>query len=218
MDTKDIICLTLGIGTAFNTHDKITENFDVEIDCDVVEQLLDECAGDYSNFSSMLTERLYGNVLSEYGFTLYEGGWDADINGDCVHLYHDGEEVFNREDIEKIANNGKDNGWLDENIAYLEDHDISFLGLAWDEKPYSGELECYTDAGEDMIVNLEVIDKEHLQEYIDGFDINETVSLWWPNGRKIEGKGVPFDNITEHYKDYEDYLKWLQGVCDGMPN
>ena len=68
-----------------------------------------------------------------------------------------------------------------------------------------------------MIIALEKVDKEHLQEYIDGFDINEKVSLWWPHGEKAEGMGVPFDNMKEHYEDYEEWLSGLQEVCDGMP-
>ena len=102
------------------------------------------------------------------------------------------------------------------NIEYLEENDIMFIGdCGWDNLPYQGELETYTDAGEDMIIGLKVVDKEHLQEYIDGFDINENVGLWWPNGMK--GRGVPFDNMKEQYEDYEAYLKRLQEVCDGMP-
>ena len=105
MTTKDIICLTLGIGTAFNTHDDIVDNFDVEIDCDDVEQLLDECSGDYSNFSTMLSERLLSSVLKEYGIELYENGWNADINGDVVRLYYNNEIIANRSEIEDIVNN-----------------------------------------------------------------------------------------------------------------
>lgn len=101
------------------------------------------------------------------------------------------------------------------NIAYLERHDIRYCGLAWEDKKFSAELETYTDAGEDMIIDLEVLDKKHLQEYIDNFDINENVMVWWREGeRHAHEKGVPFDNIKDHYEDYEAYLKTLQNVCD----
>jgi hypothetical protein len=54
------------------------------------------------------------------------------------------------------------------------------------------------------------------KESIDNFDINEEVFKWWPDGRK--GNGVPFDNIKEHYEDYEAWLQWLQTeICDKMP-
>ena len=97
--------------------------------------------------------------------------------------------------------------WLNE--SHFENNDIFCIG--------DGEYECYTDAGEDMIIDLDVCDKEHLQDYIDGFDINEKVALWWPNGEKVEDMGVPFDNMKEQYEDYEAYLERLQEICDGMP-
>ncbi len=93
------------------------------------------------------------------------------------------------------------------NLLYLEDFDITDNG--------GGELECYTDAGEDMIITLDKVRKKNLQEYIDNFDINEEVLLWWQDGRP--GKGVPFANVKEHYEDYEAYLEKLQKACDKMP-
>jgi hypothetical protein len=93
------------------------------------------------------------------------------------------------------------------NLLYLEDFDITDYG--------GGELECYTDAGEDMIITLDKVRKKNLQEYIDNFDINEEVLLWWQDGRP--GKGVPFANVKEHYEDYEAYLEKLQKACDKMP-
>lgn len=93
------------------------------------------------------------------------------------------------------------------NELYLEDFDITSNG--------DGELECYTDAGEDMIISLDKVRKKNLQEYIDDFDINETVLSWWQNGQP--GNGVPFDNVKEHYEDYEAFLEKLQKACDKMP-
>lgn len=93
------------------------------------------------------------------------------------------------------------------NLLYLEDFDITDNG--------DGELECYTDAGEDMIITLDKVRKKNLQEYIDNFDINEEVLLWWQDGRP--GKRVPFANVKEHYEDYEAYLEKLQKACDKMP-
>lgn len=101
------------------------------------------------------------------------------------------------------------------NIRILEENNIRVCGKAWDNMPDSVELETYTDAGEDMIICLESPTKAELQEYIDGFDIDEEVMLWWQNGKEAaRAKGVPFNNIREHYEDYEDYLKELQRVCD----
>ena len=78
------------------------------------------------------------------------------------------------------------------------------------------EFHCYTPNGEEeMFIGLEKPRKKYLQEYIDNFDIDYNVSIWWTNGQK--GRGVPFDSMKEHYEDYEEYLKNLQDVCDGMP-
>ena len=103
------------------------------------------------------------------------------------------------------------------NLLYLEDNDITAVSEdpVWENFQNSVELECYTDAGEDMLIDLEEPTKEKLQEYIDSFDIDEKVILWWSGGKP--GKGVPFSNIREHYEDYEDYLEWLQKMCDKMP-
>ncbi len=101
-----------------------------------------------------------------------------------------------------------DEPWKDYiNELYLEDFDITSNG--------DGELECYTDAGEDMIISLDKVRKKNLQQYIDNFDINETVLSWWLNGQP--NNGVPFDNVKEHYEDYEAYLEKLQKACDKMP-
>lgn len=103
------------------------------------------------------------------------------------------------------------------NLDYLDAKSVLCCneGPVWENHPYSVELECYTDAGSDMLIALEEPTREQLQDYIDNFDIDEEVSIWWPNGRP--GNGVPFDNMREHYNDLEDYLKWLQGICNKMP-
>lgn len=97
------------------------------------------------------------------------------------------------------------------NLLYLEEQGFNV------NKTSSGdvELEIFTDGGEDMMISMEKATKENLRQYIRDFDINEEVLLWWPDGKP--GRGVPFDNIKEHYEDYESFLKWLQKVCDKMP-
>lgn len=103
------------------------------------------------------------------------------------------------------------------NLIYLAEKDINKINdeVIWDNYPRSVELECYTDAGGDMIIDLTEPTKEKLQEYIDDFDINAEVMLYWSSGKPTNG--VPFNNIKEHYEDYEYYLKWLQTICDKMP-
>lgn len=110
------------------------------------------------------------------------------------------------------------------NITERERKIIDYLGencvsCKWDGD--SWELQYYTDAGGDMNWTLDALTKECLQDYIDNFDINEEVLLWWQPGDPWSGRrpgdGVPFDNVKQHYEDLEDWLDSLQEICDGMP-
>lgn len=105
---------------------------------------------------------------------------------------------------------------FDENKDALERAGLTVNGPVWDEHPFSAEIECYTPAGEDMFILLEQLDREHMDEYIEDFDINEQVCGWWPGGHKAEGMGVPFDNIKEHYEDYEAWLERLNKIADTL--
>lgn len=103
------------------------------------------------------------------------------------------------------------------NLEILEENDIRVCGEGpvWENKPNSVELETYTDAGEDMIICLDEPSKKCLQDYCDDFDIDDEVMLWWKNGRDAaHEKGVPFNNIREHYEDYEAYLTELRRVAE----
>ena len=103
---------------------------------------------------------------------------------------------------------------FNKNKEYLESNDVRVIAQGlWDNKPFSAELECYTPAGEDMIIDLEELSRDALQEYIDSFDINENVLLWWENGQPTD---IPFDNIKEHYEDYEEWLEDLERISEGM--
>lgn len=103
------------------------------------------------------------------------------------------------------------------NINILAENNINLISIPWENFIYSGELETYTNAGEDMIICLEEITKEKLEEYIENFDINEEVLMWWENGiHKAHEKGVPFNNIKDHYDDYEAYLKNLRSVAQQL--
>lgn len=93
-----------------------------------------------------------------------------------------------------------------------EENDLYWDGPAWDDEPQSVELNCSTGAGEDMYINLHEISADALEEYVNDFDINEEVSIWWENGQP--GRGVPFNDQGEHVEDYEDYLAWLRDIID----
>lgn len=113
------------------------------------------------------------------------------------------------------------------NILYLYEEGITLDGdrrvdvvrrlgnPVWKEHPRSVELETYTDAGEDMIIDLEEPTRDQLEEYVRGFDIDYNVSLWWRNGEPHDG--VPFNHMSEHIHDYEKYLRWLLRVAKKMP-
>ncbi len=133
--------------------------------------------------------------------------------GFSVHVYDRDRHFCTVEwdgDLNKLTID--DEPWKDYvNTLCLEDFDINYNGC--------GELECYTDAGEDMIITLDEVRQKNLQEYIDNFDINEEIMLWWgeTTSREREKRGLPFDNIKDHYEDYEAYLGKLQKACDMMP-
>ena len=168
-------------------------------------------AGRFNDENYRQRKSYYGiDIMTEPLFCSYGTiGFTATIYADTMY------EISYDWDIKELLIDDKP--WKDAiNIIYLENNDMeAHESEPWDDKPRSVEFECYTDAGEDMLITLEVPTKEQLQKYIDDFDINEKVLMWWENGKP--GRGVPFDNIKEHYEDYEDYLKWLQKICDKMP-
>lgn len=93
-----------------------------------------------------------------------------------------------------------------------EENDLTWTGPAWDDKLGSVELNGSTEAGEDMYICLEEISADALEEYVNDFDINYEVSIWWPNGQK--GRGVPFDSMDEQVEDYENWLASLRDIID----
>ena len=58
-----------------------------------------------------------------------------------------------------------------------------------------------------------------VKEYIENFNIDEEIMLWWgeTTSTEREKRGLPFDNIREHYDDLKCWLKNLQKVCNKMP-
>ena len=102
------------------------------------------------------------------------------------------------------------------NIEILEENDVKVCNTepVWADKPNSVELEYYTNAGGDMIICLDEPSRKCLNEYLDDFDIDEEVTLWWQNGREAaHAKGVPFDNIREHYEDLEEWKADLRNIA-----
>ena len=166
----------------------------------------------YNNMvSTMPTLCSYGTIGYSVNICL-----DGDIHNQ-VTLHYDWEldkleiedNVFGRMDYRHYIN-----------LLVLDDNSITKENKepVWNEHPASVELETYTDGGEDMFICLEEPTRESLQEYINNFDINETVMLWWRGGEEeARAKGVPFNNIADHYADYSDYLETLQAVCNLMP-
>jgi hypothetical protein len=79
----------------------------------------------------------------------------------------------------------------------------------------------YTGAGGDMNWTLAELSKDCLQEFIDDFDINNEVLIWWQPGDPFNyvkpGSKTPFSNVKQHYEDLEEWLDNLQEICNGMP-
>lgn len=103
------------------------------------------------------------------------------------------------------------------NLKILEENNVCACNTepVWEDYPDSVELESYTEAGGDMLICLIEPTRDCLQEYIDDFDIDNEVMIWWQDGRDAaHAKGVPFTNIREHYEDLEDWLHRLQEVCN----
>ena len=160
------------------------------------EVLLSQELGGYH--TRVADDKLWEAIREAYEDVQHPKHKEAERIDNSIYYYCDSELIASNLTEEEIVN-----------VCYLEEN-----GITCSEE----ELECYTDAGEDMIISLDKIMKEDLQEYINAFDINEEVMLWWQNGvEAAREKGVPFDNIKDHYKDYEDFLEWLQGICDKMP-
>lgn len=152
----------------------------------------------------------YGTI--GYSVTIF---WNGNTH-DQVRLYYDWE--LNELDIE-CNTFGRWNYMDYINLLILDENSITKESNepVWEDHPRSVELETYTDGGEDMIISLEEPTRESLQEYINNFDINETVMLWWREGEDTaRANGVPFDNIADHYGDYSDYLETLQAVCNQL--
>lgn len=111
------------------------------------------------------------------------------------------------------------------NFTEKEKKIIDYLdkNAVWCERDYDGEWELsnYTNAGGDMCWTLKDLSKECLQEYIDNFDINDEVLLWWqpsdPFSHHEPGSKTPFSNVKEHYEDLEAWLNNLQDICNSMP-
>lgn len=105
---------------------------------------------------------------------------------------------------------------FNENKGYIEQHMKVTSEKLWDYNPLSVELESYTDAGGDEIINLETLSKECFEKWLDEFDIDHEVCIWWPDG--LPGRGVPFNNMREHYEDLEKWLGEMRLICEGMPH
>ena len=150
----------------------------------------------------------YGTI--GYSATVF---WNDDTH-DQVHLHYDWE--FDKLDIECNTFGRWDyKDYI--NLLILDEHSITKENSkpVWKDHARSVELETYTEGGEDMIISLEEPTRESLQEYIDDFDINDTVMLWWRDGEDAaRANGVPFESIADHCDDYRAYLGNLQAVCN----
>lgn len=102
MTAKDIILLTLGIGTCDDKIDDICEGFNLELTTDIVEDCLNN-ADTYDQFQNKLIDMLYDKVidcaLDEYG--LSEALFVKYCNGRDSSLRYDNDVVDDWDEIEE---------------------------------------------------------------------------------------------------------------------
>ena len=101
---------------------------------------------------------------------------------------------------------------FDENVRYLEENGIEVTRCG-----NEGQVELcnYTDAGGEMFIELDSLDRQTAMAYIADFDINREVLQWWrKDGTPI---GLPFDNLRDHYDDTDKWHSDMIDVFDRMP-
>lgn len=156
-------------------------------------------------------EKMEDRLIAEFGETPYDCSEDRDDDERLTWFI-----LLNNKTLSSCE------AWVDvdeqtkheENVKYLS----HCIGIMYNGETDSGtELEAYTPAGEDMIINLDKLTRAEFLSWVDDFDINERVVMWWPNGHKAEGQGVPFNNIMEHYLDYQKFLNTMRKIAEGMP-
>ena len=99
---------------------------------------------------------------------------------------------------------------FEKNLAIIEIYDCEVSG----ENGKGIELCSYTSGGEQMLITLDELSSNALNKWLDGFDANEQVIFWWPNGRK--DPSVPFDNVADHYNDYMDWVEFMRDIANDM--
>ena len=112
-------------------------------------------------------------------------------------------DYITKEVIDKARKALETDNWED----FFDAFGFKIFGELKDAKEI--ELESYTDGGGDMIITLDVTEdwKKEFRDYVENYDIDNEVTIWWPDGRP--GKGVPFDNIRDLYNDFEEWWKWV---------
>lgn len=104
METKDFICVCLGISS--KKVDDICDNFNVDISDKEVYDILNLFEGSgFQNFGDLLTLKLFRKVedraVEELG--LKRELFDSFLNGYDTHFYYSKVEMYRWEDLEDIA-------------------------------------------------------------------------------------------------------------------
>lgn len=105
MNTRDLILLQLGIGTADRIHDEIVENFDVYLTSDDIEFAIEIKRDELTEVGNELISILYCKIARKYSeeFCLDERKFSMEINMGASHIYYNGEEIRNVSDIERLT-------------------------------------------------------------------------------------------------------------------
>ena len=104
MNTKEFICSCLGLYGSCEYLDDIQESFNIELNKSDIDKALQISPQDLSNtITSTLFDKIIDKAVEELG--LNEESFDYFVNGSLdTHLYYDGEEVNDWEDLEETAN------------------------------------------------------------------------------------------------------------------
>lgn len=104
---------------------------------------------------------------------------------------------------------------ISKNLEIFKKYDVSKINTEpiYEGYPQSAEMKLYTDAGENMVICLEEPTRDCLLQWIEEFDINDEVIKWWTSDSH---DSLPFENIKEHYEDYEKMIAKLLALADEL--
>lgn len=129
METKDFLCLCLGVSSS--KVDDICDDFDLDFDESDIQDIISD-ARRLDDVGNILIMRLYQQVIDKaiesYGICLEENRFCIYANGRDSHLMYDSEEIYSWRDIEDIVKEQVDEEYIQEwwdNLDFEQLEDIT---------------------------------------------------------------------------------------------